>query len=133
MVIVTISKYHIMIKIRNYEDVIRQKEKPVFDSTHIQRFSPATSPSNCTASEFRKCGKIRIKSNKKVNVCWTLDNICKAAQLLKKPPENLLVRHFANYLTGRIKTTVYYDEYRSKLSEYKKIVRKAKRDSWTFL
>ncbi|XP_065361983.1 uncharacterized protein LOC135955560 [Calliphora vicina] len=95
----------------NYEDVIRQKEKPIFDSTHIQKFSPATSPSNCMTSELKKCGRIFIKSNKKVNVCWTLDNICKAAQLLKKPSENPI---FTNEHDMRKVYSLVYDVFRYK-------------------
>ncbi|KAM7356317.1 putative methyltransferase NSUN7 [Cochliomyia hominivorax] len=97
---------------KNYEDVIRKMEKPTFDSTHIQRFSPATSPSNCILNIINKCERIYIQTNKKVNVCWTLDNICKAAQLLKNPSENIV---FTNEHDMRIVYSLIYDVFRYKL------------------
>lgn len=108
-----IFNYNIFVFIlfRNYEDVIRKKEKPIFDSSHIQRFSPATSPSNCTPNEIKKCGRIFLKTNKKVCVTWTLDNICKAAQLLKKPPENV---EFSNEHDMRKVYSLVYDVFRCK-------------------
>lgn len=97
---------------RNYEDVIRQKEKPVFDSTHIQRFSPASSPTNYMISENKiKCRKHIAKYFKNVKVCWTLDNICKAAQLLKNPPETVA---FSNEHDMRRVYSLIYDVFRCK-------------------
>lgn len=67
-------------------------------------------------SELKKCGRIFIKSNKKVNVCWTLDNICKAAQLLKKPPENPI---FTNEYDMRKVYSLVYDVFRCKYVRYR--------------
>ncbi|XP_073836277.1 putative methyltransferase NSUN7 isoform X2 [Musca autumnalis] len=100
---------------------MRHKEKPIFDSSHIQRFSPASSPSNGILDEHRKkCHQIIVKSNIKVNIIWTLEDITKAAKLLKKPPQNV---EFSNEYEMRKVYSLIYDVFR-----YKAVLSKALSD-----
>ncbi|XP_073836278.1 uncharacterized protein isoform X3 [Musca autumnalis] len=106
---------------QNYDELMRHKEKPIFDSSHIQRFSPASSPSNGILDEHRKkCHQIIVKSNIKVNIIWTLEDITKAAKLLKKPPQNV---EFSNEYEMRKVYSLIYDVFR-----YKAVLSKALSD-----
>ncbi|KAI9588714.1 hypothetical protein GQX74_004559 [Glossina fuscipes] len=74
---------------KNFEEIMKLKEKPIFDSSHVQSFSPTSSPSDYHLENNEKCSNLKGKCINRTNVHWTLENICQAAQLLKQPPEDV--------------------------------------------
>lgn len=107
-----IPQWYLLILCRNYDELIRHKEKPIFDATHIQHFSPASSPCNNLLEEHKKkCQHALSKRKTKVSIVWTLDDITNAAKLLKKPPGKV---RFSNEYEMRKVYSLIYDVFRCK-------------------
>lgn len=90
---------------------MKLKEKPIFDSSHVQSFSSTSSPSDYLLENNEKCSNLKGKCINRINVRWTLENICQAAQLLKKPPEDVA---FVNEHEMRRVYSLIYDVFRCK-------------------
>uniref|UniRef100_A0A1A9WQ06 SAM-dependent MTase RsmB/NOP-type domain-containing protein n=1 Tax=Glossina brevipalpis TaxID=37001 RepID=A0A1A9WQ06_9MUSC len=97
---------------KNFEEIMKLKEKPIFDASYIQSFSPTGSPNDYYSENNQKCSNLIGKTNSRVNVHWTLENICQAAQLLKKPPEDVT---FVNEHEMRRVYSLIYDVFRYKV------------------
>ncbi|XP_055856969.1 uncharacterized protein LOC129919895 isoform X2 [Episyrphus balteatus] len=99
---------------RTLEEITRRKERPIFDPTFvIEKFSPSSTP-NGKFDLRKRCAPDQPIEFIDANVlgCWPLENIAKAAKLLRKPPLSV---EFGDEHEMRRVYSLIYDVFRYKV------------------